>query len=126
MMTRVRAAEPDPGAAASRGDHVALVAKDAAGLTVGRVAYSRLYGPRAELALDVDAGTWHSGVPELLLAAASEHAARAGISTFLVRVPAADVWMLALLREHFAARESRDGAFVAAEFATTARHATGR
>jgi len=120
-MTRVRAADPGPGSAASRGDRVALVAQDAAGVTLGRVAYSRLYGPRAELTLDVDAAFWHSGVPALLLVAASDHAARAGISMFLVRVPAADVWMLALLREHFAARESRDGAFVAAEFATTAR-----
>jgi hypothetical protein len=100
------------------GERATLLAQDAAGRTLGRAAYTRLYGPRAELSLDVDATFWHRGLPELLVKAACASAARLGIATFLARVPAADVRMLALLRELFAARECCDGATVAVEFST--------
>ena len=103
---------------AAPGDGATLVAQDAAGRTLGRAAYARLYGPRAELSLDVDAAFWHRGLPALLVDGACASAARFGISTFLARVPAADVRTLALLRERFGARESRDGATVTVELAT--------
>ncbi|MDX6681412.1 MAG: hypothetical protein QOG94_1451 [Solirubrobacteraceae bacterium] len=108
-------------AAATPGERATLVARDADGRALGSVAYARVYGPRAELSLEVDAALWHRGLPELLVAGACASAARFGISTFLARVPAADVRLLALLRERFAARESRDGATVAVEFATRRR-----
>jgi hypothetical protein len=97
-----------------------IVASDAHGGVVGRVAYARVYGPRALVTIEVGDAHWHHGLPGALLARLCAAAARAGISTFLVRVPAADLRLLALLRGPFAARESRDGAIVDAELQTTA------
>ncbi len=103
-------------------EHAAIVA-EADGATVGRAAYSRVYGPRALLTLDVDEAFWHRGVRELLLARLCARAACAGISTFVIRVRASDVRLIALLREQFAARGTRDGAHVDLELptATSAR-----
>lgn len=95
-----------------------FLAADAYGEDVGRGAYVRLYGPRAEMTLDVDEGFWHRGVPGALLDALVAHAAREGISTLLARVHASDVRMVALLRERVHARTTRDGAHVHVEFAT--------
>ena len=101
------------------GDEFAcLLAEDAAGLPVGRASYRRVYGPRAVLELHVGEELWHSGLPELLIASLCLHAARAGITTLLARVPARDMALLALLREEFAARETRDGAHVDVELST--------
>lgn len=103
-------------------EHAAIVA-EADGRTVGRAAYSRVYGPRALLTLDVDEAFWHRGVRELLLARLCARAACAGISTFVIRVRASDVRLLALLREQFAARGTRDRTHVDLELptATSAR-----
>jgi GNAT superfamily N-acetyltransferase len=108
---------PDSGA----GDGASLAAEDRDGRVVGRVSYRRLYGPRAALTLEVDEAFWHRGLPRVLLTDACEAAAACGISTFLVRVRASDVRLLALLREEFAARESRDGDFADVELATAPR-----
>jgi GNAT superfamily N-acetyltransferase len=100
-------------------ERAAIAARDADGRAVGGASYARVYGPRAQLELDVDDAFWHRGLPEALLASACARAAAAGISTFLARVPSSDMRLLALLRQVFAARESRDGAYVDVEFSTS-------
>jgi GNAT superfamily N-acetyltransferase len=109
------------GPGASGEEPGAVVAQDLAGRRVGFGAYTPVYGPRATLELDVDASYWHRGVPELVLERLCADAARRGISTFLARVAASDVRLLALLRTEFAARETRDGAFVDVELATAVK-----
>jgi GNAT superfamily N-acetyltransferase len=120
------ASEPQPlrdggavwlrSAATPREDGAAIAAHDSEGRSVGRAAYTRVYGPRAEVTLEVDDAFWHRGVPELLLAALCVRAAGAGISTFLARVAASDLRLLALLRAEFSARWHRDGGYVDVEF----------
>jgi hypothetical protein len=108
-----------------RGEGESLVASDARGRVVGRVAYARVYGPRAFVTIEVGDAHWHHGLPGALLARLCAGAAQAGISTFLLRVPASELRLLALLRETFSARDSRDGAFLDAELQTTAPGGSG-
>jgi GNAT superfamily N-acetyltransferase len=113
------------GLESPRGEGESIIASDARGDVVGRVSYARVYGPRALVRIEVDDAYWHLGLPGALLARLCAAAAHAGISTFLVRVPASDMRLLALLRGTFAARESRDGAMVDAELQTTAPGRSG-
>jgi hypothetical protein len=106
--------------AAPADDGAAIAAFDADGRTLGRAAYTRVYGPRADVAIELDDAFWHRGLAELLLATLCVRAACAGISTFLARVPASDLRLLALLRTEFFARGSRDGSHVGVEFPTAA------
>jgi len=101
-------------------DERAAIVAGSGGGTVGRVAYVRAYGPRAVLTLEVDEAFWQRGLPELLLARLRASAAGVGISTFVMRVRASDVRLLALLREQFAAEEAREGARVDLELPTAA------
>jgi CBS domain-containing protein/GNAT superfamily N-acetyltransferase len=109
----------------AHGDDATITARDDAGRVVGRVASARVYGPRATVTLDVDAGYRHRGLAEALLASLCLVAAGRGISRLLIRVPATDLWLLALLREQFAARETPTGAFVDAEVWTGVVAASG-
>ena len=115
---RLRTTGRDRDAAALGAERVEITAEDADGRMVGRVAYARVYGPRAEVALKVDDGFWHRGLPQALLERMCARAACLGISTFLARVRASDVRLLALLRHEFSARESRNGPHVDVEFPT--------
>jgi hypothetical protein len=99
------------------GEGVHLSARDAGGRVVGRASYRRVYGPRAELSVSNDDAFWHRGLPALLIGSLREHAAAAGISTFLLRARASEVRLLALLSGDFAARCSRDGDLVDVELA---------
>jgi CBS domain-containing protein len=112
------------GAATGADEHAAIFAA-AGARTVGRASYARLYGPRAEVTLEIDDDFWHRGLPELLLARLCAGAADAGISTFVIRARASDVLLLALLRERFAARGARDGAHVDLELSTAAAARSG-
>jgi len=106
--------------AAIAGDERATITAQAEGHIAGKVSYERVYGPRAVLWIDVEDAFWHRGLPELLLTALCARAQRLGIATFLMRVCASDVRLLALLRERFDARARRDGAQVDVEFAVPA------
>ncbi|MGH2941632.1 MAG: hypothetical protein ACRDLN_02490 [Solirubrobacteraceae bacterium] len=118
MHTIDRGIVGDPGAE--------VVANDLDGRTVARAAYTRVYGPRAVITLDVDDPFWHRGLPETLLADLCLRAARAGISTFLARARASDVRLLAMLRREFSARESRDGQYVDIELSTVRPPPSGK
>ena len=100
-----------------RGERVAVVADDASTRSVGRAAYTRIYGPRAVLTLEVEEPFWRLGLPEALLAKLCMRAAADGISTLLARVHGLDARVLALLRE-FGAREACAGDAVDLEIAT--------
>lgn len=113
--TLVRLTLDEPGVVP--GERAELSARDAGEQLVGRVAYRRVYGPRAELSIDVDDAYWHRGLPALLIGSLRERAAAAGISTFLVTAGASDVRLLALLSGDFGARCTRDGALVRGELA---------
>jgi hypothetical protein len=95
--------------------HGAAMAAEVDGRLVGRVIYTRVYGPRAVLSLDVDEEFMQLGLTELLLAAIGELAAKDGIATFLMRLPAKEIWLLARLRADFGARWRRDGSYVDVE-----------
>lgn len=97
------------------GHEGATVVAEVDGRPASRVSYTRVYGPRAVLSIEVDAAFGHRGLPELLLGPLGAYAAQAGITTFLMRLPASDVWLLARLREDFAARWRRDGGHVDVE-----------
>lgn len=115
----VRLREVDVEGAGVLGDEYACIAaEDREGRTVGRAVYRRVYGPRAELTLEIDDALWHSGLPALLVASLCQHAARVGITKLLARVPARDIVLLALLREDFAGHETRDGTHVDVELST--------
>jgi len=106
--------------AALSGDECAAVVAEVDGRVCGHASYARVYGPRAVLLVEVDDAFWHHGLAGALLIALSCRAARLGITTFLVRVCANDIRLLALLRERFGAHGGRDGAHVALEFAVRA------
>ena len=99
------------------GERAQLSAHDGDGQLVGRVAYQQVYGPRAELSIDVDDAYWHRGLPALLIGSLRERAVTSGISTFLITARASDIRLLALLSGDFGARCTRDGALVGAELA---------
>lgn len=113
--TPVDLALSEPGPAI--GERTELVARAASGDVVGRAAYHRVYGPRAELSVAVDDGFWHRGLPSLLIGSLRERAATGGISTFLMTARASDLRLLALLYGDFGARCTRDGAVVVIELA---------
>jgi GNAT superfamily N-acetyltransferase len=97
------------------GDRATIVA-EVDGSICGNASYVRVYGPRAVLLIDVDDAFWQHGLPGALLTALCARATRLGIATFLVRVCAADIRLLALLREEFGAHGRRDGAYVELQF----------
>ena len=101
-------------------EHAAIVAEEAAGHAVGRVAYRRVYGPRADLTLAVDDELWPCGLAELLIAGIGPIAAVGGISRFLVRVAVFDERLLALLAGELGTRWRREGSYVDVELAVWA------
>jgi GNAT superfamily N-acetyltransferase len=116
----LRTIDREPHAAHS-GDQRATIVAEAGGRIVGQASYERVYGPRAAAAIEVDEAFWHRGLPGALLAALGARAARLGIATFLMRVGADEVRLLALLRSDFGARQSRSGAYVELEFSVAPR-----
>ena len=117
-MARLSAIDLDMGPGNAFDDRVAVIADDARGRMIGHASFERVYGPRAVVELEVDPVLWHFGLPAILLEHLCARAARAGITVFIARVPAAQVELLALLRADFGARQACEGAYVDAEFST--------
>ena len=107
---RLHATEPETDDAMPEDERAGIIACDLEGRTVGTVGYERIYGPRAEVRIAVDADYWHRGLPEVLLASLRLRAARVGIATLLLRIPAGDLALLALLRTEFCSRGHRRAA----------------
>lgn len=108
------------------GDRVAVVAADVSGRAVGRAAYSRVYGPRAELTLAVDRRLWHPGLAETLLLTLVDLAAARGIATLLASRRGLEDRTRALLVERFGARETPAADPVDLEIATHLRSSPDR
>lgn len=100
------------------GEWARILAGDATGRVVGRAAYARVYGPRAELTLVVDDAHWDRGLAHALLTTLRAHAAEHGIATLLVRVRPSDVRLLALLRRAGAVGETASGGRIDVELPT--------
>jgi len=81
---RVNAYWSSPGRSV---DHYGLVAEDRAGRIVGHGAYIRLYGPRAELVLDVDLAVGRPALAIRLIERLSEVARANGIRRFITTGP---------------------------------------
>lgn len=84
-------------------DAAAVIAEDADRHVVGRAGYRRVYGPRADLTLDVPHGVRRRDLAAMLVCDLGARAAESGISTFLMRVRADDRALLALLHDDFGA-----------------------
>ncbi|MFP5362987.1 MAG: hypothetical protein ACLGI5_09690 [Thermoleophilia bacterium] len=119
-MTELRRIELARHPALPEDERIAVVAR-VGGQVAGEASYQRIYGPRAVLSLDVDEAFWHLGTPQRLIAALGEQASLLGIATFLIRVRASDLRLLAMLREDFGARGRRDGGFVELQFPASGR-----
>ena len=119
-MIELRTIELGRHPALAEDERIAVVAQ-VGGHVAGEASYQRIYGPRAVLSLDVDDALWHHGTPQLLIAALAERASLLGIATFLMRVRASNLRLLAMLREDFGARGRRDGGYVELEFPATGR-----
>jgi L-amino acid N-acyltransferase YncA len=75
-------------AAAADGDeHIGVVALDASGTMIGHASACRIYGSRAEVAVEIDAAHRHLGLATTLVAELARRAERHGISTFVAEVP---------------------------------------
>ncbi|MEY2514178.1 MAG: hypothetical protein QOJ89_1536 [bacterium] len=94
-----------------------IVAVDAARRVAGRAAYRRVYGPRAALSLEVGDAYWRRGLPAALLEQIRALAALGGISTLMLRAPASDACMIALLCDELGARSRDEGQEVDIELA---------
>lgn len=116
----LRVMELDP-----QGDRVTIVAEDVYGRTVGRAGYSRVYGPRAELTLDVDRRLSHQGLAETLLLTLSDLAAARGVSTLLASLRGLEARTRSLLVERFGARAVPAADPVDLEIATHLRSSRG-
>jgi hypothetical protein len=86
-----------------------VVVEDAARGVAGRAAYRRVYGPRAALSLEVGDAYWRRGLPLALLEQIRALAALGGISTLMLRAPASDRRLHALLCGELGARSYDDG-----------------
>jgi GNAT superfamily N-acetyltransferase len=116
----LRVSELDP-----HGERVAVVAEDLSGRPVGRAGYRRVYGPRAELTLDVDRRLWQQGLAEMLLLTVADLAAARGISTLLASLRGLEDRTRTLLVERFGAREMPAADPVGLEIATGLRSSRG-
>jgi hypothetical protein len=96
-------------AASAPDERAEIVAEDAGGCVVGRVAYRRVYGLRAVLTLTVEETFWQCGLPQALIVSIGPMAVTGGISRFLMRIPASDERLLRMLVDDFGARCRLDG-----------------
>ena len=106
-------------------DRVGLLAFDREGHVVGHAAYIRIYGPRAEVAVEVADDFRRHGLATALLIRLARVAEGHGISELVAEVLPENHDMLAVLHDAFRARERHVGGVVDLEF-PTASWATAR
>jgi hypothetical protein len=101
-------------------DHLGLVAVDAQGQILGHVACVRMYGARAEVAVEIDESCRHRGLATLLITRIAREAEEKQIRSFVAEVLPENLEMLAVFHDGFdASRHFADGE-VDVEFPTTA------
>lgn len=107
-------------ASADGTDHIGILAIDDRGQILGHAACVRMYGPRAEVAIEVDETHRHQGLATILIARLAREAERKEIRHFVAEVLPDNREMLAVFNDGFdASRRSADGE-VDVEFPTSA------
>jgi GNAT superfamily N-acetyltransferase len=101
-------------------DHLGLVAVNSHGQILGHAACLRMYGPRAEVAVEVGESYRHQGLATLLITRLAREAEQKQIRSFVAEVLPDNHEMLAVFQDGFdASRRFADGE-VDIEFPTTA------
>ncbi|MDQ6807393.1 MAG: GNAT family N-acetyltransferase [Actinomycetota bacterium] len=107
-------------ASADGTDHLGLVALGSHGQILGHAACVRMYGPRAEIAVEIDESCRHQGLATLLITGLAHEAEQKRIRSFVAEVLPENVQMLAVFHDGFdASRHFQDGE-VDIEFPTAA------
>jgi GNAT superfamily N-acetyltransferase len=102
-------------------DHLGLLALGSHGQILAHAACIRMYGPRAEVAVEVDQTYRHQGLATILIARLAREAEKKQIRYFVAEVLPENHDMLAVFHDGFdASRRLADGE-VDIEFPTTAR-----
>lgn len=90
-------------ASADGRDHLGLLALDSGGEVIGHAACCRLYGPRAEVAVEVAEEHRHEGLATVLIVRLAREAERAGVDRLIAEVLPENGDMLAVFHDGFAA-----------------------
>lgn len=103
-------------------DHLGLLALDSGGEVIGHAACCRLYGPRAEVAVEVAEDHRHEGLATILIIRLAREAERAGVDRLIAEVLPQNREMLAVFHDGFAAGIHVADGQVHVEFPTCAWH----
>jgi L-amino acid N-acyltransferase YncA len=101
-------------------NHLGLLALDDAGQIVAHAACCRVYGRRAEVAVEVSERSRHQGLATMLIAELARRAEALGIHAFIAEVLPQNHEMLAVFHDSFDATQSLHAGEVDIEFPTSA------
>lgn len=101
-------------------DHIGLVATDGHGAIIGHAAAIRLYGPRAEVAVEVDETHRHLGLASLLLRRLAREAELHGIRRLVAEVLPDNHDMLSAFQDEFRAQTDHSSGEVDLDFPAAA------
>jgi GNAT superfamily N-acetyltransferase len=101
-------------------NHLGLLALDDAGQIVAHAACCRVYGRRAEVAVEVSERARHQGLATMLIAELARRAEALGIHAFIAEVLPENHEMLAVFHDGFDATQSLRTGEVDIEFPTSA------
>ena len=101
-------------------NHLGLLALDDAGEIVGHAACCRVYGRRAEVAVEISDRARHQGLATVLIAELARRAEALGIRAFIAEVLPENHEMLSVFHDGFDAIQSLRSGEVDIEFPTSA------
>ena len=107
-------------ASADGADHIGVVAIEATGRIIGHAASCRVYGPRAEVAVEIAETHRHLGLGTILIARIAREAEHCGVRTFFAEVLPENAEMLAVFHDGFDAQQHAVQGEVDIEFPTAA------
>lgn len=107
-------------ASADGTDHIGIVATDDRGHMLGHAACARMYGARAEVAIEVDETHRHQGLATILIATLAREAEQKQIRHFVAGVLPDNHKMLAVFNDGFDASQKFADGEVDIEFPTSA------
>lgn len=107
-------------ASADGTDHLGILATDDRGQILGHAACVRTYGPRAEVAIEVDETHRHQGLATILVARLAREAEEKQIRHFVAEVLTENHEMLAVFKDGFDAHRHFADGEVDIEFPTSA------
>jgi L-amino acid N-acyltransferase YncA len=113
-------AAADSATSADGGDQIGLVALDEVGQLAGHAACFRVYGRRAEVAVEISDESRHQGLATILIAELARRAEALGIDTFIAEVLPENRDMLAVFHDGFDARQHSQVGEVDIKFPTSA------